>query len=149
MATWTNSLKPKSVWYTKAMVLAPKVWITGMVVLIVLLGIGGGYLLFRASPPQVEGLSTGIMIKTDKEVGATDTKTFRDSAVGILKKDGLNGEGTHHLVLDSNPKNSAYLISSVVDLDEFVDKHVEVWGETFDGSKASWLMDVGRVKILE
>ena len=131
------------------MSLSPKVWLSVLIVLIVLLGIGAGYLLFRSSPPQIAGTTTGAMIKTATEVGSTDTKTFRDSAAGILKKDGLNGEGTHHLVLDSNPKNSAYLISSVVDLDEFVDKHVEIWGETFKGSKAPWLMDVGRVKIIE
>ncbi|MEK7091245.1 MAG: hypothetical protein AAB887_01915 [Patescibacteria group bacterium] len=131
------------------MTLSPKVWLSGLTVLIILLGTGVGYLLFRVSPPQVAGTSTPDMIKTATEVGSTDTKTFRDSAAGILKKDGLNGEGTHHLVLDSNPKNSAYLISSVIDLDEFVDKHVEVWGETFKGTKASWLMDVGRVKIIE
>jgi hypothetical protein len=88
-------------------------------------------------------------IRTDKEVGVTDTKTFRDSAIGKLEKGGLAGEGTHHLVLDSNPKNSAYLISSVVDLDEFVGKHIEVWGETVDANKVSWLMDVGRVKLLD
>lgn len=131
------------------MSLSPKVWLSGLIVLIILLGTGVGYLLFRVSPPQIAGTSAPAMIKTATEVGSTDTKTFRDSAAGTLKKDGLNGEGTHHLVLDSNPKNSAYLISSVVDLDEFVDKHVEVWGETFKGTKVSWLMDVGRVKIIE
>ena len=124
-------------------------WLSGLIVLIILLGTGVGYLVFRVSPPQIAGSSTGTMVKTATEVGSTDTKTFRDSAAGILKKEGLNGEGTHHLVLDTNPKNSAYLISSVVDLDEFVDKHIEVWGETFKGSKAPWLMDVGRVKIIE
>ena len=131
------------------MTLSPKVWLSGLATLVILLGTGVGYLLFRVSPPQVAGTSTPTMIKTATEVGSTDTKTFRDSAAGTLKKGGLNGEGTHHLVLDTNPKNSAYLISSVVDLDEFVDKHIEVWGETFKSSKAPWLMDVGRVKIIE
>jgi hypothetical protein len=27
--------------------------------------------------------------------------------------------------------------------------NVKVWGETFKGQKAGWLMDVGRVKVME
>jgi hypothetical protein len=30
-----------------------------------------------------------------------------------------------------------------------VGKKVQVWGETFKGQKAGWLMDVGRIKALE
>ena len=41
------------------------------------------------------------------------------------------------------------MISSVIDLDQYVGKKVEVWGLTLDAVKASWLMDVGRLKVLE
>ena len=131
------------------MTLSPKVWLSGLIVLILLLGIGAGYLLFRISPPQVAGTSTGTMIKTATEVGSTDTKTFRDTAEGTLEEGGINGEGTHKLVRPGGVSQTVYLISSVIDLNEFVGKKVQVWGETIDAQRAGWLMDVGRVKIIE
>ena len=47
------------------------------------------------------------------------------------------------------PSQNVYLTSSVVDLNLFVDHKVQIWGESFAAHKAGWLMDVGRVKILE
>ncbi len=116
---------------------------------IITLGTMTGMYLAKAKSGAANTSAIPEAIKTDKEVGVSDTKTFRDSAQGKIEKGGLSGEGTHHLVLDNNPKNSAYLISSVVDLDEFVGKHVEVWGETVKANKVPWLMDVGRVKLLD
>lgn len=113
----------------------------------VLLGLGFGYLISKKHV-GTESVAAGV-VRTGNEVGLNDNETFSDSAQGKLEKGGLNGEGTHHLVLDSNPKNSAYLISSVLDLDEFVGKHIEVWGSTQRASKVPWLMDVGRVKMLD
>lgn len=84
-----------------------------------------------------------------KEVGLDDTKTFRDSATGKLEEGGIDGEGTHHLTRDGGPSQNVYLTSSVVDLSEFVGSKVEVWGETFGAKKAGWLMDVGKIKILD
>lgn len=132
------------------MSLTPKVWLPGLAVLIVLLGTAVGYLLSRASSLQVAGTSsTPAMVKTATEVGSTDTKTFGDSATGVLKKDGLKGEGTHQLIRDGGPSQTVYLFSSVVDLDEFEGKKVEVWGATKRPKDVPWLMEVGRVKILE
>jgi len=34
-------------------------------------------------------------------------------------------------------------------LDQFVGRKIQIWGETYKAQKAGWLMDVGRVKILE
>jgi hypothetical protein len=130
--------------------LSSKTKIILAVVVIVLAGSGVGYVLSTRLNPQVAGGTASLEeVKTDKEVGLKDEKTFPDSAQGILEKGGLSGEGTHKLVLDSNPKNAAYLVSSVVDLDEFVGKHIEVRGQTMDANKAAWLMDVGFVKLLE
>ena len=42
-----------------------------------------------------------------------------------------------------------YLTSSVTDLTEFEGMEIEVWGETFQGQNVGWLMDVGRVKVLD
>lgn len=141
-----NLLRPRSVCYTRGV--NKKLIIVAAV--IVLGGILSGYLLMRRVSPQVAGSSsTVMMVKTDKEVGSTDTKTFRDSAEGALEEGGINGEGTHKLIRDGGPSQTVYLISSVVDLNEFLGKKVQVWGETIDAQKAGWLMDVGRVKILE
>ncbi|MBI3956318.1 hypothetical protein HY339_03610 [Candidatus Gottesmanbacteria bacterium] len=122
----------------------------GVYAALVLLGIGTGYLLARstnlAGPASSE---TPGMIKTDKAEGIADTKTFKDSAEGTLEKGGINGEGTHKLIREGGPSQTAYLVSSVVDLDSYVGKKVKVWGETFAAQKAAWLMDVGKIEVLE
>lgn len=121
------------------------------VLFIVLAGSLGGYFLARnnGAVRGTQDAQGGQMVNTATEVGSTDTKTFRDSAQGTLEKGGINGDGTHKLIRDGGPSQTVYLISSVVDLDQFEGKKVEVWGETFKAQKASWLMDVGRVKILQ
>lgn len=83
------------------------------------------------------------------EIGSTDVKTFKDTATGVIEKGGLDGEGSHKLIREGGPSQTAYLTSSIIDLDQFVGKKVQIWGETFKGQKAAWLMDVGRIKILE
>jgi hypothetical protein len=87
--------------------------------------------------------------KTDGEVGLTDEETFRDSEEGVLEAGGIDGEGTHHLVRDGGPSQYVYLTSTVIDLESFKGKKVRVWGETFKGKKAGYLMDVGKIKLLE
>ena len=77
------------------------------------------------------------------------SKTFADSATGIIKSGGVNGEGTHNLERPGGVTQNAALTSSVVDLDLFVGKQVEVKGETNKSNKAAWLMDVGSIKITE
>jgi hypothetical protein len=104
---------------------------------------GGGVGLF--SPSQ---LAPGTELK-GQEFGSTDTSAFPDSAVGVLEKGGIDGEGTHKLIREGGESQTAYLTSSLVDLDPLVGEKVQVWGETFKGQKAGWLMDVGRVKVLE
>lgn len=118
---------------------------------IILVGSGTGYWL--ANSKKVAGANvanTGTqMIKNEKEVGSTNTKTFRDMATGVLQKDGASGVGTHKLIRDGGPSQTLYMVSSIVDLDQFVGKKVEIWGETQKVAKVSWFMDVGRVKIVE
>lgn len=91
----------------------------------------------------------GAVVKTEKSVGSTDTKTFRDSTEGTLESGGLDGEGTHHLVRPGGESQTAYLTSSIIDLDQYVGKKVKIWGETFSAQKAGWLMDVGKIELLE
>ena len=123
--------------------------ILGAVVLVIIgVGIFTGYLLSSRSAGGGVALGPGVEQK-GSEVGSVDVKTFKDTAEGVLEKGGIDGEGTHKLIREGGPSQTAYLTSSVINLDQFVGKKVQVWGETFAGQKAAWLMDVGRVKKLD
>ncbi len=100
-------------------------------------------------PGPIKEAST--VIKGPKEFGSKDTKAFPDNAVGKIEvNDSADvSEGSHKLLRPGGPSQTAYLTSSVVDLNQFLGKCVEIWGETFAAQKAGWLMDVGRVKILD
>ena len=117
--------------------------------ILVLLGVGTGYLLSgsKAVEPPIE--EAGGYIKTDTVAGISDEQTFKDSAEGVMEKGGINGEGTHRLIREGGESQTAYLVSSVVNLDDYVGKKVKVWGETFAAQKASWLMDVGKIELLQ
>ncbi len=120
-------------------------------VVLILLGIGTGYLLSTNSKLLGGGSrNTSTAGKTGTTVvGSTDAKTFKDSAEGTLEKGGINGEGTPKLIREGGDSQTAYLVSSSVDLDAYIGKKVKVWGETFAAKKAAWLMDVGKVELLQ
>jgi hypothetical protein len=119
---------------------------------VVIAGLLTGFLLSKGKSGSA-GSSTLAggkdIVDTKNEVGSTDTKTFRDTATGKIEIGGLNGEGTHKLIRDGGPSQTVYLVSSVIDLDQYAGKKVEVWGETLKAKKVGWLMDVGRLKIQE
>ncbi len=94
---------------------------------------------------QAEVPKTGV--KVGDIYGSADEKAFNTSATGVLDKGGLNGEGTHKLVRPGGISQTVYMTSSVIDLDTLMGHQITVWGETFKGQKAGWLMDVGRVKV--
>jgi len=87
-------------------------------------------------------------VKNGEVFGIPDTKTFVNDAQGYLKLGGLEGEGTHHLLRAGGPSQTVYLTSSITDLDQFEGMEIKVWGETFKAQKAGWLMDVGRVEVV-
>jgi len=87
--------------------------------------------------------------KTVETVGISDRKTFKDSAEGIMAEGGIDGEGNFHLQRPGGESQNVYLNSTVVDLSKHIGKKVKVWGETFKGQKAGWLMDVGLVEVLQ
>jgi len=91
------------------------------------------------------------VIEGSKEVGIKDEKVFRDTATGKIEinKNGEIVEGSHKLLRPGGESQTAYLTSSVLDLNQFVGKCVQIWGETFSAQKVGWLMDVGRVKTLD
>ena len=123
--------------------------VTVIFILLVAFGIGTGFLLARSGKSTAsKGATTTTVSSNGKTaIGSTDSTTFKDSAEGTLQKGGISGDGTHNLVRDGGPSQTVYLISSVVDLDQFIGKKVKVWGQTIAAQKAAWLMDVGKVEI--
>ena len=135
-----------------------------ILLILLLLATGTGYLISRSFPlsgSKTSSLLTGgenaistehITDKSGIEVGKLygDTATiFKDSAVGTVEKGSINGVGTHILNREGGASQRASLTSSVVDLDLFIDRKVEVKGETNASRQTSWLLDVGSVKVLE
>lgn len=88
-------------------------------------------------------------VKVGDIVGVQDERTFKDKVEGVLVEGGADGEGSHHLLRPGGSDQNVYLTSSTVDLNLFVGDKVEIMGETFAAQRAGWLMDVGRVKVLE
>lgn len=126
--------------------------------LAVLLGVGTGVgvaklqgkapaSLTGGSGTPLQQVATGT-VKNGDVFGLPDEKTFKDSAEGYLEAGGLDGEGSHKLVRAGGVSQTVYLTSSVTDLEKFVGMNVKVWGETFKGQKAGWLMDVGRIQVV-
>ena len=94
--------------------------------------------------------SPGSAVSTSENTaGIADKKTFKDSVVGILKEGGIDGEGNFHIERPGGISQNAYLTSSTVDLSQYIGKKIKVWGQTFKGQKAGWLMDVGLVEVLK
>jgi ribosome-associated protein YbcJ (S4-like RNA binding protein) len=129
----------------------------GIILGIILAGGVTGWALANRSilisgPTETKQLTGGAqLIQGPKEVGIKDVKTFRDTAEGKITVNDKKEipEGSHKLLRLGGPSQTAYLTSSVIDLNQFLGKCVQVWGETFAGQKAGWLMDIGRVKILD
>lgn len=132
----------------------------GVILFVIFAGAATGYgvNLFSAgsagmASPVAEQNKTAKEVEDAVKVGAVfgvpDEKTFRDEVDGVLIKGGIAGEGSHTLLREGGISQNVYLTSSVVDLDQFENMKVKVWGETFKGQKAGWLMDVGRLEVSE
>lgn len=108
----------------------------------------GSMMVATQSKQLIGGVET---VQTSTEVGIKDEKAFKDTSQGkIVVNDNKDiTEGSHKLLRPGGPSQTAYLTSSVLDLNQFLGKCVQIWGETFAGQKAGWLMDVGRIKILD
>jgi len=119
------------------------------VVTMIALGIVSGLFLGKQSNPATSNKGKTKVIQSDKMVGSTDKEAFSDSATGVLREGGADGEGTHHLEREGGPSQNVYLTSCVLDMSQFVDQEVTVWGETFSAEKAGWLMDVGLLELKE
>lgn len=119
---------------------------------VVIVGIVVGYVSSPKGGVTSSGsatLSAGSKVEKGTIVGSEDTKTFKDKAEGVLEEGGIEGEGQFHLVRPGGDSQNVYLTSSIVDLSQFLKKKIRVWGQTNSAKKAGWLMDVGRVEVLE
>lgn len=119
-------------------------------------GIGTGFGGFKLTQkaggngsPEATQQIAGDVVNPGDVFGVKDDQTFKDSAEGYLETGGVNGEGSHQLLREGGPSQTVYLTSSITDLDKLVGMKVKVWGETFKGQTAGWLMDVGRIEVIE
>lgn len=138
---------------TKKLKIIPILVMVGIV-----LGLGSGFYLAQRQLLLAGGntmtgttqeLTSTTNVKVGDTFGSSDAKTFRDQAEGILMPGGIEGEGSHHLERGDNASQWVYVTSSVVDLDLLVGHKVSIWGETNQGKKAGWLMDIGRLQVME
>lgn len=120
-----------------------------VVVLLIALagGVGTGYALAATQSASPVEIITGT--PKQAETAHQDTQTFKDFAEGKITKKpeakaGTYAEGTHLLVRDGAVPVA--LTSSVVDLSQYEEKKVKVYGETQKAIKEGWLMDVGKVE---
>lgn len=130
-----------------------------LITLAIVIGLGGGFYLAQKQLLLAGGTSTlaagnqeltsSTTLKVGDVFGSADEKTFSDTAEGILQPGGIEGEGSHHIERGDNKSQWVYVTSSVVDLDLIVGHRVTVWGQTNTGKKAGWLMDIGRLKVVE
>ncbi|HEX6977611.1 MAG TPA: hypothetical protein VF185_04660 [Patescibacteria group bacterium] len=128
-----------------------KIVMIGVGILVVLAGIVTGGLLsgkLLAKGGTAKGPTATVKSSTN-EAGVKETDNFKDTAEGMLRDGGIKGEGTYHLERPGGETKTVYLTSTVVDLSPFVGKKVQIWGQTYAGKHAPWLMDVGKVKVLE
>lgn len=132
--------------------------VLGLIITIVLattLGVGTGFAAQKMTAGSTPGSSqnTGIVsqlpsdsVKEGDVFGSADD-TFPDMAEGYLEAGGIDGEGSHSLLRPGGASQTVYLTSSITDLSKLEGMQVKVWGETFKGQKAGWLMDVGRIEV--
>lgn len=131
---------------------SPNAKVAVVLIVMIFLGLGSGLLIAKASTLDTKSsseLSSGAEIEKGETFGVDDTETFKDEAEGTLKEGGIEGEGQFHLERPGGETQYVYLTSSVVDLSLLEDRKIKVWGQTQKAQYAPWLMDVGRVEVLE
>ena len=121
------------------------------IVVIVAAGIFTGLVLSSRSKSVTQQATT---TEEELEPAAKESfnQTFRDEAEGEVQKNDefdTYAQGTHKLIRPGGDEQTAFLTSSVLDLDEYEGKNVKVFGETFGSSQVGWLMDVGKVEVVE
>lgn len=114
-----------------------------VVIALILGSVSGFFLAGKSSGSKINPPTPGSTPKT----AAADSQLCRDFAEGTIKpKDAKDqySEGTHLLQRDQGLPVA--LTSSVIDLSQYENKKVKVYGETQKALKEGWLMDVCRVE---
>lgn len=127
-----------------------------IMVVAVIAGIGTGFGLNKISsnsPSKSSSAPISVVpsngINAGDVFGSPNEDAFKDTATGYLEKGGMDGDGSHKLLRAGGDSQTVYLTSSITDLDEFIGMDIQIWGETFKAQNAGWLMDVGRVKVID
>lgn len=122
-----------------------------ILVVAAILGITTGYLLTRSNGTiaNVKNSITASTVAKGTIEGSGDEKVFKDTAEGSLKQGGIEGEGAFHLVRPGGDSQNVYLTSSTVDLTKYLNRKIKVWGQTQKAQHAGWLMDVGKIEVVE
>ncbi|HZJ18615.1 MAG TPA: hypothetical protein VFD45_03300 [Patescibacteria group bacterium] len=115
------------------------------------LGVTSGYFLTRSSSTvnSMKNSITASTVSKGTTEGSDDTKTFKDITEGVLKEGGIEGEGAFHLERPGGISQNVYLTSSIVDLSKYLNRKLKVWGSTQKAQYAGWLMDVGKIEVIE
>jgi hypothetical protein len=125
-----------------------KIWpFVAGALLIVIVGVGTAFLISTKMGKNTTSEAAPGAKVTSTSAGMLDPSVKYDTATGTLQDGGLNGEGTYHLVRDGGASHYVYLTSSVVDLSVFINKNVQIWGQTEASKKVGWLMDVAKIQI--
>ncbi len=128
-------------------------WLGLVLVVSIGLGVATGFGASKLYGKSNSTTTTVAQVPEDRQIKAgdvfgTDDENFKDEAQGYLEAGGIDGEGSHKLLRPGGPSQTVYLTSSVTDLDKFVSMEIKVYGETYQGQKAGWLMDVGKVEVI-
>lgn len=122
-----------------------------ILIVMILIGVGVGYgaSFFSAKTgtsfvPKALNPNAPVV---GKMYGNGDTSIFKDTAEGVLQNGGLDGDGQYHLVRSGGTSQYVYLTSSTLDLSQFINQKIKVWGQTQAAQHAGWLMDVGKVQV--
>ncbi len=126
------------------------VYIITIFTISLIVGIGAAFISSSILNTKTKSSKKTVEVKKGSQVmkaGVKDLKEFKDKATGVLKEGGVDGEGSFHLERPGGESQNVYLTSSTVDLSQFLNKKVEVWGKTYSSKKAGWLMDVGYIEV--
>jgi hypothetical protein len=120
---------------------------------VIIIGVVSGFFISGKSTSGNSANSLGTILSGTSAskgtvIGSNDTSTFKDTAEGVLKTGGVDGEGAFHLERPGGVSQNVYLTSAIVDLSKYVGKKIKVWGQTQKAQTAGWLMDVGRIEVL-
>ncbi len=122
--------------------------------LVVIAGVATGWALSNTPSASTSSSPEGNIApgaeESATEAGIMDESEFeKEAPIGILTTGSIEGEGTHYLERDAGESKRVYLTSTVLDLQSFEGKKVQVWGNTVASQNAPWLLDVGKIKVIE